>query len=243
MTLDSPALRQAAPARPWGKTQRLLSGLGSSPASRRAAAAAAARPRRGGEVNVLGRHCGALAPGRRAPALAPRRAREERGGARLIIPRPSARAPFPPAWGDARMVTARPGHVWRSRGVHGAGVGRTRRRLPAWGPCRCLPADVTGGSVGGSGSASARRRRLQRIAGAGWRPLGWKWLASRPAGDAVGPRRVRWHKQEASEASARHACTWQAVAVGLLARLPRSVGALHGVARCACVCSGCERCD
>ena len=144
MTLDSPALRQAAPARPWGKTQRLLSGLGSSPASRRAAAAAAARPRRGGEVNVLGRHCGALAPGRRAPALAPRRAREERGGARLIIPRPSARAPFPPAWGDARMVTARPGHVWRSRGVHGAGVGRTRRRRPAWGPCRCLPADVTG---------------------------------------------------------------------------------------------------
>ena len=176
MTLDSPALRQAAPARPWGKTQRLLSGLGSSPASRRAAAAAAARPRRGGEVNVLGRHCGALAPGRRAPALAPRRAREERGG-RLISHGP-ARAPLSRPPGGTRG--------WSPRGLGTCGA-RAACMAPEWdaraGVCRpggpvaaCLPT-----SQAALWAALALPRRaggacsaLRGLVGARWVGSGWR---------------------------------------------------------------------
>ena len=200
-----------------------------------------ASPRRRGQCPGEALRCVGAGAARPSAGATPR----ARGKGRRTPHNPTAKRarPFPARLGGradghraawARVALAR--RAWRRSGTHApASAGLGALSPPA---CRRHRR-----SVGGSGSASARRRRLQRIAGAGWRPLGWKWLASRPAGDAVGPRRVRWHKQEASEASARHACTWQAVAVGLLARLPRSVGALHGVARCACVCSGCERCD
>lgn len=175
MTRDSPALRQAAPARPWGKTQRLLSGLGSSPASRRAAAAAAARPRRSGEVNVLGRHCGALAPGRRAPALAPRRAREERGG--RLISHGQARAPLSRPPGGTRG--------WSPRGLGTCGA-RAACMAPEW--------DARAGVGRPGGPVAACLPTSQALCGRLWLCLGAPaapaarcggWLA--PAGlDVVG---------------------------------------------------------
>ena len=133
-----------------------------------------ASPRRRGQCPGEALRCVGAGAARPSAGATPR----ARGKGRTPhIPRPSARAPFPPAWGDARMVTARPGHVWRSRGVHGAGVGRTRRRRPAWGPCRRLPADVTGAlwaalalprRAGGACSA------LRGLVGARWVGSGWR---------------------------------------------------------------------